>query len=334
MDMWCSCTYGGHFFQGLATLASMAIAYVAFQKAPKIRMAILISHVILLFLAFLYVHIYGPVFGVIDFPYDEILVFVGSIGWIIIVLDKFNRDRAKLVEQLKANNEELKSTTEELERFTYIASHDLKSPLRTIMSFVRLIERDVQRKNLTSIRKNIDFVKSGAEQMNYLVQDILDFSKLAEQKKAERSFIDLNLIFKKAKYNLKEEIRDQGAVIHCMQLPCYLGNELDFLLLFQNIIQNGIKYNKSKPPVVSLSFTKTDEQLSLSFTDNGIGIEAQYHDKIFHFFNRLHTTNEYPGTGLGLGLCKKIVDNYDGQIEVDSNVGKGTVFRVVLPVDQ
>ncbi len=323
---------GGYFCQGLAILASMAITYVAFQGKPKWRIAILAFNIVSFFSSTIYVNTFGPLQGVIDFPFDEFMVFLGGTGWATIVLYQFDKHRTELVENLKSNNIELKNTTEELERFTYIASHDLKSPLRTIISFIGLIERDVTKQNYAGIQENLNFVKTGAEQMNFLVQDILELSKLNKHEEASHTLIDLNLVFEKAKHNLKEDISEKNAVIHCEKLPLFLGVELELLLLFQNFIQNGIKYNESKKPSVTISASQNDTQLKLTFKDNGIGIEEQYHEKIFLFFKRLHNSMKYQGTGLGLGLCKKIINNYEGQIEVDSTMGKGTAFTLTFPV--
>ena len=325
---------GGNFCQGLAILASMAITYVAFQKTPLIKIGLLVFHIVIFFPSSIYVNTFGPLLGVIDFPYDELTVFVGGLGWTIIVLYKFNKDRNNLLRNLEANNKELKNTTEELERFTYIASHDLKSPLRTIVSFIGLIERDINKEDYSNIHKNLSFVKTGAEQMNFLVRDILELSRLKEHDKSERSLIDLNLVFEKVSHNLKEEIRERNALVHCEKLPLFSGIELEFLLLFQNFIQNGIKYNESKQPTVRVFSSEVDKTLRLSFEDNGIGIEEEYHEQIFQFFKRLHNSIKYQGTGLGLGLCKKIINNYDGQIETHSKPGAGTTFTILLPLEQ
>ncbi|MFK8102646.1 MAG: ATP-binding protein [Saprospiraceae bacterium] len=323
---------GGYFCQGLAILASMAITYVAFQGKPKWRVAILTFNMVSFFSSTIYINTFGPLQGVIDFPFDEFMVFLGGSGWATIVLYQFDKHRTALVKNLKSNNIELKNTTEELERFTYIASHDLKSPLRTIISFIGLIERDVARKNYTNIQENLNFVKTGAEQMNFLVQDILELSKLKKHEEAVPTLIDLNVVFEKAKHNLKEDISEKDAIIHCEKLPFFLGAELELLLLFQNFIQNGIKYNESKKPSVTISASQSDTQLKLTFKDNGIGIEEQYHEKIFLFFKRLHNSIKYQGTGLGLGLCKKIINNYEGQIDIDSTMGKGTSFTLSFPI--
>ena len=333
--LWISTTYfllGGYFGQSLAIMASMAITYVAFRETPRTRLALLVFHLVIFFAASIYVHHYGPLLGLIDFPYDDLIVFIGGLGWATILLFKFDKDRSQLLRDLRDNNRELQDTTEELERFTYIASHDLKSPLRTIISFIGLIEKDLERGRYTQILSNLSFVKTGAEQMHFLVQDILELSKLKSHKIQDRSRIDLNLVMEKALQNLQDEIQEKAVRLDCAPLPHFVGNELEFLLLFQNFIQNGIKYNESQPPVISITTHRSAEQLYLVFTDNGIGIEARYHEQIFQFFKRLHNSAQYSGTGLGLGLCKKIVDNYGGQILLDSRLGTGATFTVVLPI--
>ena len=330
-----NCLYmliGGYFAHGIANLASIAITYVAFQKRPKTRIILLAFHVILFLFSVMYVNVYGNVFGVFDFPYDEVLVYAGGLGWTTIVLLSFDKDRNRLVNNLKLNNQELKSTTEELERFTYIASHDLKSPLRTIISFIGMIERDLNKGNYDRIRDNLSFVKSGAEQMNFLVQDILELTKVSNFKASNRSNVDLNLVFEKAKLNLKNEIEEKNAIVQCDQLPSFYCNELEFLLLFQNFIQNAIKYNESDTPTIYITFIQSEEIIHLSFQDNGIGIEEEYYEQIFQFFKRLHTSEKYQGTGLGLGLCKKIISSYQGEVSINSTIGSGTCFTLSFPI--
>jgi len=321
---------GGNFSQSVALITALAINYI-FIRNTRLKYIIFFANLVLYFGAFLYVQQYQPIYGVIDFPYDEIVVFLGGLGWILTLFYKFSKDKEKLVNDLKDKNSELQLATEELERFTYIASHDLKSPLRSIISFIGLIERDVKRGEYVDIQEKLGFVKTGAEQMNFLVRDILEFSKLRSDQKIEHTLIDLNLVYRKAIHNLKEDIKDKNAILHCDDLPSFLGSELEFLILFQNFIQNGIKYNENPKPTIHILSVKTDQALQLIFKDNGIGIKEEYHEQIFQFFKRLHNSSQYQGTGLGLGLCKKIITNYNGSVDIDSIVGKGTTFRIIFP---
>ena len=150
---------GGYFCQGLVIIASMAITYVAFRSNLRKILIIIAFHIVVFFTSVVYCNVYGPVFGVIDLPYDEITVFIGGLGWSFILMYKFDRDRTNLVENLKVDNEELKTTTEELERFTYIASHDLKSPLRTIISFIDLIESNIQKEKYSEVKEKLNIVR-------------------------------------------------------------------------------------------------------------------------------------------------------------------------------
>jgi len=323
---------GGNFGQGIAIVSSMAITWVAYQHDYWLKIAFLIFHFVLFLIATIYSNVYSPILGVIDLPYDELVVFMGSFGWATIVFLIFNKERDDLVHNLKTNNEELLRTTDELERFNYIASHDLKSPIRTILSFTNLIERDFDKKNFSKGKSHLKHIKAGAQRMHMLVQDILEVSQLRNEKETPHTKLNLNAILLEAEENLKDEIVKNKACIVKSELHSYFGNRLDFMILFQNLIQNGIKYNQSPNPTVTITSSVKAGNLVLSFTDNGIGIEEKYHDSIFQYFNRLHDTSTYQGTGIGLGLCKRVIDLYKGTILIESSPDVGTTFKVELPL--
>ncbi|MFK7936362.1 MAG: ATP-binding protein [Saprospiraceae bacterium] len=323
---------GGFFCQGAAITAAMAITYLTFENNLRLRNILLAFNVVAFFISICCVHYFGTYWQAIDFYFDEIIVFIGAIGWTTIVFYQFDKNRTELLAKLKEKNQELVETTEELERFTYIASHDLKSPLRTIISFIGLIEKDLKKGKIDNIEDRLSFVKTGAKQMNFLVQDILELSKLKNITEAERSLVDLNQILEKAKMNLWEEIESKNVMIQHHTLPTFCVNELEFLLLFQNFIQNGIKYNESEIPIIQIESKVMDDTFILSFSDNGIGIEEKYFDTIFEYFKRLHTSQIYQGTGLGLGVCKNIITSYEGEVKVESTMGEGTTFILSFPI--
>ena len=325
---------GGFFSQSLVICTSIVMTFVSFQKFPKLRIGLIIFTIATYQLAIIYTTIYTPVLGVLDYPFDDMIIFISTTGWMMGALLLIYNDREEYIKNLSERNLQLQEATEELERFSYIASHDLKSPLRTITSFIGLIERDIKKENYDNIQDKLHFVKSGAEQMNFLVQDILELSKLKNSENSKRVLIDLNLVLEKAKTNLTEDIKEQNVTIFADKLPEFYCNEVEFLLLFQNFIQNGIKYNKSKNPIISISAFETESILSLSFRDNGIGIAEQYHEQIFQFFKRLHNSDEYQGTGLGLGLCKKIITSHGGNVEIDSEEGAGSTFTLTFPIEK
>ncbi len=324
--------FGGFFSQSLAVGAAIIINYVAFRKKAEYMKLLFAVHAGVYLMALAYGINFEPLVELVDYPISGLVSFIVSMAWVTLFLIVFHQEREDFIEQLKMKNSELERTSEELERFSYIASHDLKSPLRTIISFGGMIQSDIEKEKFESIHEKMDFLVSGARQMNYIVEGILELSQVKNVKKADRSRIDLNEVLEKAKLNLNSEIESSKAIIRAERLPLFFCNEIEFLLIFQNFIQNAIKYNQSEIPTVDISFTLTAERLSLSFKDNGIGIEEKYFVKIFEFFKRLHTVSEYPGTGIGLGVCKRIIDNYGGTISVDSKLGKGTVFSLNIPV--
>lgn len=323
---------GGFFSQSLAICTGLVIMYISFQRKPQYRIW-LFSYAVLIYLfSITYVTLEAPLFGVIEFPFDDFIVFVVTTAWMMGVLFLFKQERENLIADMSQKNEQLKSTTEELERFTYIASHDLKSPLRTIISFIGLIERDIQNEKMEGLGDKLQFVKTGAAQLNFLVQDILELSKLKNIQQQEQSLVDLNMTMEKAKTNLMEDIAENNATVYAQELPHFHCNEVEFLLLFQNFVQNGIKYNESEKPVVTVTSFRAMDTLNIVFKDNGIGIAPEYHQQIFQFFKRLHNSDEYQGTGLGLGLCRKIIDNYDGTVIINSKINEGTTFTLSFPI--
>jgi len=326
--------FGGYFSQSLIICANVCVTFISFASRPRQRDFIIASTVATFFSTVLYVQLQAPILGIIEYPFDELITLFVAGFWVIAVLQNYTAERERLIKDLQQKNVKLEQTTEELERFTYIASHDLKSPLRTINSFIGLIERDITKGNYEALNDRLKFVKSGAQQMNSLIADILEISTLKDPEAKKKTTVDLNKVLQKVQVNLTEELISQNAIVHADILPSYYCDEAEFSLLFQNMIQNGIKYNNSKTPTVNISSQTIGNQLSISFQDNGIGIEKKYHNQIFQYFKRLHTSDKYEGTGLGLGLCKKIVNSYNGDIEVESETGVGSIFRIKLQVSK
>lgn len=323
---------GGFFSQSIATAATLTITYVLFNKRKRLRNGLIVHNVLLFVLPSIYLGFFPPFFGVRDYPLDEVVVFLLCGGWISLIFAHYRNQRRAFIKRLEEKNKALEATKEELERFNQIASHDLKAPLRTIVGFTGLIERNIQKGNTEQALKDLEFVKTSAKQMNVLVEDILEISRLNNNQEAQKILVDLNVLMDRVEANLLGDIIAKNAKITVGELPSYFCNEVEFLLLFQNLIQNGLKYNESLKPNVRIWVETNEKILTLNFKDNGIGIEEQYFGKIFDHFKRLHAQGEYNGTGLGLALCKKIVEKHKGQIRVASVIGKGTTFSIELPV--
>ena len=270
-----------------------------------------------------------------------VLVLLGIVAfllWRAYRLKKlYNEELQKKVVQrtgeLENSNKQLKQSNVELERFAFIASHDLKTPLRNIVSFTNLLERHLGNHDDQQITEYINFLKEGGKRMNTLIEDVLEYSKLSDSKTngiAEE--INLNHLCGELTKTIHTTLEERQAIIEISQpLPTVVGNYSSFFLLFNNLIENAIKYNESSVPEVKIYFQSDANSFSLIFEDNGIGIQEDFFEKIWEMFSRLHNHSKYEGTGLGLATCKKIMDSMDGTIEVSSTVGKGSSFELKFP---
>ena len=250
----------------------------------------------------------------------------------LTLTEKVLRENFRYNQLVNEQNKMLEIQNKELERFTYIASHDLKSPLSNILGFSEIMREELEEGNDEMTMEYLSYIQTSAKRMSYLIEDILELSKIKNNNKENRKYVNLNKIVENIHQALIQEIVDAKAKISYRDLPTYYCNETEIFLLFQNLIQNGIKYNKSFNPQIEISAVQEKKALFLYFKDNGIGIEPQYAEQIFEYFKRLHNQEEYEGTGIGLGLCKKIVQNYNGKISVQSNPNEGSTFIVELPL--
>jgi signal transduction histidine kinase len=232
--------------------------------------------------------------------------------------------------KLQDSLESLKRVNEELKQFGYIVSHDLKTPLRNISTYLQILKRNVplDKESNTLIEQSVNSVKH----MNEMIQDIFTYAS-SEQANMNRDNIDINKIINIVKENMMSELDSRGASVNIVsQLPLLHMNRTHALHLFSNLITNGIKYNESPQPVVEIGTEVIDGLHYLYVRDNGIGIKPEYQAQVFELFKRLHgPSSEYEGTGVGLSLCKKITSIYKGTIEVISVEGQGAKFRFALP---
>lgn len=325
---------GGHFSQSIAAAATIFITYLLFKKEKKLRNSLITYNIFVFILPTLYITFYEPLFGVREFPIDEIVVFLLCIGWISIVFNIYEDKTQEYIKSLERKNKELEQKTIEIQRFTDMASHDLKSPLRNIASHIGLMKRDIKKQKYDRIEEFGDIAINKVFQMNELLDGFLQISRLNRRSKQNFKMIDLHKPLKKAINNLQSDIKNKNAKIVIGDLPKMYCLESDFVIIFQNLIQNGIKYNQSEQPVIQISSIQKDNIYTIKVKDNGIGIPHQYRNQIFDFFKRLHTSEKYEGTGLGLGICKKLVNALDGTIEVRSQEKQYTEFLIKLPIKQ
>jgi PAS domain S-box-containing protein len=249
---------------------------------------------------------------------------------VVFVLDITERKKADEVLRLKL--EELARSNAELEQFAYVSSHDLQEPLRMISSYLQLLQRRYQGKIDDKADKYIYYAVDGAARMQVLINDLLEFSRVttrAEEPKPTNSEFVLNQILS----NLDLYIKQNKATVYNDPLPKVIADSTQLGQVFQNLIANGIKFHGEEAPEIHISVEKKEKKWQFSVKDNGIGIDPQYSEKIFEVFKRLHRKEEYAGTGIGLAICKKIVERHGGHIWVESELGKGSTFYFTLPLN-
>lgn len=238
-------------------------------------------------------------------------------------------ERRKVEQKLHEHTVELERKNQEVEQFAYVASHDLQEPLRTINSYVEIIQERYHGKLDEQADKYLEAVHTSTIRMQALIHDLLEYSKIDKDK--ARVEINCNVLLTELLHDMSISIEESKALIKVETLPNILGFRSGVKSLFQNLITNAIKFQKTnETPVITISAELVGKEWIFAVADNGIGIEKQYYDKLFVIFQRLHTRQEYPGTGIGLAQCKKIVDLHDGRIWVESEVGKGSTFYFTL----
>ncbi len=241
----------------------------------------------------------------------------------------FYQKTSLLLNEVSNKNKKLEDANTELERFAFIASHDLKTPLRNISSFLKLIERKIENGYTQDIQEYLDYASLNAKRMHNLVQDILTFSRMNNENVPFQT-IDLNKVVNHAINNLQDLVKQTGADLQIERLPTVVGNQAQLMILFQNLIENGLKYNASISPFIQIKAIETDLHYELLIRDNGIGIPKEYRNKVFEMFFRLHSQEDYSGTGIGLATCKKIAIFHGGNISIQSSDQTGTTFKLEI----
>jgi PAS domain S-box-containing protein len=239
-------------------------------------------------------------------------------------------DRKRAEEELTKRASELARSNRELEDFAFVASHDLQEPLRMISSYSQLLSKRYRDKLGSDADDFIGFIVGGATRMQRLIEDLLQYARITT-KGNSFALVSIQEVVDQTVANLRPLIAESNATITLDPLPTINGDDVQLGQLFQNLIGNAIKYHGPEPPVIRVSSQWNGREWLFSVSDNGIGIEPMNQDKIFVIFQRLHGRSEYEGTGIGLAVCKKIVERHGGNIWVDSKLGEGSTFCFALP---
>jgi light-regulated signal transduction histidine kinase (bacteriophytochrome) len=250
--------------------------------------------------------------------------------WLGIQMDITER---KLAEERQAELvEELRRSNAELEQFAYVASHDLQEPLRMVASYTQLLGRRYKGRLDDDADEFIDYAVDGANRMQTLINDLLTYSRVGTRGR-ELVPTDTHAAFEAACANLRTAIEESGATVTSEELPVVMGDHTQLVQLFQNLLANAIKFRSEEPVEVHVGAERREGEWLLWVADNGIGIDEHYAERIFRIFQRLHGKGEYSGTGIGLAVCKKIVERHGGRIWVESSPGRGATFYFTLRRD-
>lgn len=248
-------------------------------------------------------------------------------------LNKLVKSRTSELEksnlELISSNEKLSESNVELERFAYIASHDLQEPIKTIIGFSNVLENKIDSED-DKVKKSLFYIKDVAQHMHQLIKDLLNYSKSANAE-SEIQLIDLDKMIEEIKFSLEHMTASKNARIEAEQLPEIKGSRIQILLIFKNLIENGLKYNVSEVPIVKVLVDEFEDSYRFEIRDNGVGIEKKHQDKIFEIFNRLHNRSDISGTGLGLAIVKKHLTQMGQTINLKSKPGVGTSFFFSYP---
>lgn len=258
-----------------------------------------------------------------------------EVGVLVTAFNELSAELAKSYETLEARvrdrTQELARSNAELEQFAYVASHDLQEPLRMVASYTQLLKRRYEGKLDADADEFIGFAVDGAQRMQGLIQDLLAYSRVGRQE-IQRAEVEVGPVVESALSNLRKAIQEANALVIVRELPTVNTDPRQLVQLFQNLIGNGVKYRRpGVRPVVRIDATATLTEWVFSVEDNGIGIDPKFAQRVFVIFQRLHGRGEYPGSGIGLAICKKIVERHGGRIWVEAAPAGGSIFRFTLP---
>jgi light-regulated signal transduction histidine kinase (bacteriophytochrome) len=246
-------------------------------------------------------------------------------------LRHFSKELEQKVKELDKAVMDLKRSNQELEQFAYVASHDLQEPLRMVSSYTQLLERRYKDKLDQDAIDFINFAVDGANRMQHLINDLLEFSRVTTKGKPMVK-LDLSDVLGQAVANLHNKIQETGSMIVNDDLPLAYGDEGQLVRVFQNLLDNAMKFIGGESPRINISAKTIEDKVQISIADNGIGIDKIYSERVFTIFQRLHTKADYPGTGIGLAICKRTIERHGGKIWFESEPGKGTTFCFTLNI--
>jgi hypothetical protein len=274
--------------------------------------------------------IFGKEFAVSLFAVTSIILFTVMLWWNASLLHQVDLERASTEDQLRQSGANLQRSNTDLQQFAYIASHDLLEPLRMVTSYAQLVQQRYQDKLDKQGNEFLGQAIDGAHRMEALIHDLLAYSRV-EMRGRPFEPTDCEQVLQQALRNLKVAIEESRALVSHEVLPTVMGDGVQLIQVFQNLVSNAIKFKGPRPPEVYVRSERKGSHWLFVVRDNGIGIDPKFFDRIFVIFQRLHTRQQYAGTGMGLAICKKIIERHGGQIWVESKPNEGAAFFFTLP---
>jgi light-regulated signal transduction histidine kinase (bacteriophytochrome) len=240
-------------------------------------------------------------------------------------------DKQKAEKAIEEHNRLLQTKNQELEHFTYLASHDLQEPIRSLLSLTQLLQKKLTDQSEADTETYFRFMKAACIRMQDQINGLLELSKIGKERSI--TIVETGPVLSDVLHDLDVSIKESKAKIYFEKpLPILKGNRTEIRLLFQNLISNAIKYKKADAqPIISIRAKEKEAEIQFSISDNGIGIHPEHHEKVFVLFKRLHNRNEYSGTGIGLAHCQKIVHTHGGKIWIESEPNTGSTFHFSIP---
>ena len=276
--------------------------------------------------------IFGIESGISLFAFANIVLFAAVIWWNAKLLFLAEQERQEAMEKLKRLTGDLERSNAELQQFAYAASHDLTEPLRMVASYLELLSGRVREKLGEEEQEFIGYAIDGARRMQGLIQDLLAYARVDTRARPSEP-VDSERVLETVLTNLKLAISEGHAVVEHERLPVVKGDSVQLTLVFQNLIGNAIKFHGKENPKIHVGARRDNGEWVFEIKDNGIGIDPKHFNRLFVLFQRLHTRLEYPGTGMGLAICKKIIERHGGRIWVESKPDQGSAFFFTLPAN-
>ncbi len=318
----------------------LLLIIAAFFFLPEKKQQLLMAAwtILTYLLGMLYTYYFDSLFASNVTSRGQIFIFLSASVACVLVLLSFIRENRlheqkskELRHSLERNNIRLGKMNEELERYVYIFSHDLKTPIRNVVSFLDLLENELGEEERTAVLEYLAFARRGALKIDSVVEDLKTYAQM-EKKDDKQTELKLNDLIAEIKLGLQSKLEQSNGQIKVTSLPNIYANKVQMRSLFQNLIENGLKYNRSSAPLIELGWKKGDNSFQIFVKDNGIGIATENYSKVFEMLGRLHHKDEFEGSGIGLALCKKIVEEHEGNIHIKSIVGTGSTFWIEFPL--